>query len=147
MSAIIVLILRAFFALSLFAFLGGVIIILWKDLHQTIKKNKEYQIPSITLHVMDQEGIENTFNQPEFFIGRDPQADFLITDETLSAIHARVFYKNEQWMIEDYQSTNGTFINDERVSTPFVLVEGDEITCGRVNIRVHFAQAMKAHDL
>jgi len=147
MSAIIVLILRAFFALSLFVFLGWIIIVLWKDLHQSIQKDREYQIPSITLQVIDQGGMAGTFNQPEFFIGRDPQADFMIADETLSAIHARVFYKNEQWMIEDYQSTNGTFINDERVSSPFVLVEGDEITCGRVNVRVHFEQSIKAHDL
>lgn len=137
MSVIIVLILRVLIAISLFAFLAWVIYVLWKDLQQTIKKSAEYQISPIYL-TLPGSGLAYTFSQPEFYIGRDPQADLQIIDETLSAIHARVFFKNNQWMVEDLQSTNGTFLNEERLSTPSVLVEGDEITCGQVLVQISF---------
>jgi pSer/pThr/pTyr-binding forkhead associated (FHA) protein len=135
MNAIIVLILRGLFAISLFVFLGWVTYILWRDLRQTIKSSLDYKIPPIGLNIEDG-GFSYTYNQPELFIGRDPQADLHIPDDTLSGIHARVFYKNNQWMIEDLQSTNGTHINEERLSTPSVLIDGDEITCGRIRLRV-----------
>ena len=135
MSAIIVLILRALFGLSLLAFLGWITFVLWKDLRQTILQSNEYKISPINLEIIE-DGKTFTFNQPEFYIGRDPQAELQIQNDTLSAIHARVFYKNNQWMIEDLQSTNGTFINDERLSTPSVLVEDDEVKCGQVLVHV-----------
>lgn len=129
MSVTIVLILRALFALSLFAFLGWAILVLWRDQQKAIRESSEYRILPINLKVV-KSGLAFTFSQPEFFIGREAQADMQIPDETLSAMHARVFYKNGQWMIEDLQSTNGTFINDERLSTPSILVDEDQITCG-----------------
>lgn len=135
MSATIVLIVRGLFAISLFLFFGWIVYVLWKDLRQTIQKNSAFQIPPISLTV-EEGGLSFTFNQPEFFIGRDPKADLHIPDETLSGIHARVFYKNNQWMIEDLQSTNGTGINEERLSTPAVLIDGDEVACGRIRLRV-----------
>ncbi len=131
----IVLILRGLFAVSLFIFLGWITFILWQDLRQTIRKSSDYQIPPIGLNI-EEGGFSYTFSQPELFIGRDPQADLHIPDDTLSGIHARVFYKNNQWMIEDLQSTNGTSINEERLSTPSVLIDGDEVTCGRIRLRV-----------
>ena len=135
MSAIIVLIIRGLFAISLFLFFGWIVYVLWKDLRQTIQKSSAFQIPPISLDI-EEGGLSFTFNQPEFFIGRDPQADLHIPDDTLSGIHARVFYKNNQWMIEDLQSTNGTGINEERLSTPAVLIDGDEVACGRIRLRV-----------
>lgn len=135
MSAILVLILRALFALSLFAFLGWAIFVLWRDQQKAIKESSEYRISPIHLKIIES-GLEYTFVQPEFFIGRETQTDLQIPDETLSAVHARIFYKNGQWMIEDLQSTNGTFLNDERLSTPSVLVDGDQLTCGGVLVQV-----------
>jgi pSer/pThr/pTyr-binding forkhead associated (FHA) protein len=137
MSVIIVLILRILIALALFAFLGLIIFVLWKDLQQNIKNSTEYQISTIYI-TLPASGLAYTFNQPEFYIGRETQAELQIPDETLSALHARFFFKNNQWMIEDLQSTNGTFLNEERLSTPSVLVEGDEITCGNIHMLVSF---------
>jgi pSer/pThr/pTyr-binding forkhead associated (FHA) protein len=138
-GAVFILVLRGLFAISLFAFLGWISYVLWKDLRQTIKSSTEYQIPAINLLIHDS-GISYSFNQPEIFIGRDPQADLHIPDDTLSGIHARVFYKNNQWMVEDLQSTNGTQINEERLSTPSVLIDGDEMACGRIRLHVHLNQ-------
>ena len=135
MRAALVLVLRALFSISLFTFLGWEIYTLWKDLQRTIKGNIEFEVPILTIAMVENEQ-EFNFNQPEFFIGRNPQADLHIPDDTLSDLHARVFYKSSHWMIEDNQSTNGTFINNERLSTPSVLIQGDEITCGQIRLRV-----------
>ncbi len=135
MSAVLVLFLRGLFALALFVFLGTIMFVLWKDLQHTIKRSTNYSITPITLTIRSDQ-VSRTFNQPEFYIGRDAQADMLIQNETLSAIHARVFFKNQRWMIEDLQSTNGTFINEERLSTPAVLVNEDLVSCGQVVIQV-----------
>lgn len=135
MSAAVVLILRSLFAISLFAFLGWIIYILWRDLQKTISDSRDYEVPAITIMLLES-GQDFKFDQPEFFIGRDPQADLHIPNDTLSALHARFFYKNNHWMIEDNQSTNGTFINDERLSIPSVLIQGDEITCGQVKFEI-----------
>ena len=140
MSAVIVLILRALIAVALFAFLGWVILVLWKDLRQTIKKSVEYQISPIYL-TLPESGLAYSFSQPEFYIGREPQADLQIPDETLSALHTRFFFKSNHWMVEDLQSTNGTYLNEERLSTPSVLVEGDEINCGKVQVLISFIQS------
>ncbi len=135
MSAIFVLILRGLFALSLFIFLGWITYILWKDLRQTVMSSSEYHISPIIIN-LGAGGPTYTFSQPEFFIGRDPQAELHIPDDTLSGIHARVFFKNNQWMLEDLQSTNGTYINEERLSTPSVLIDGDEVDCGRARLHI-----------
>ena len=137
MSAVIVLIFRTLIAVSLFGFIGWVILVLWKDMQQTIKKSSEYQITPIYLTLPDS-GLAYNFSQPEFFVGREPQSDLQIPDETLSALHTRFFFKNGHWMAEDLQSTNGTYLNEERLSTPSVLVEGDEVTCGKFRVLVSF---------
>ena len=41
-----------------------------------------------------------------------------------------------QWWLEDLKSTNGTFLNEEKLDTPTVIVTGDEIRCGQVPVRV-----------
>jgi pSer/pThr/pTyr-binding forkhead associated (FHA) protein len=53
-------------------------------------------------------------------------------DDTVSARHARLSYHHNQWWVEDLQSRNGTYLNDERVSVPTVIVSGDELRYGQV---------------
>jgi pSer/pThr/pTyr-binding forkhead associated (FHA) protein len=41
-------------------------------------------------------------------------------------------------MVEDSASTNGTFLNDERIISQTALVENDVIRCGKIMVRVAF---------
>ena len=79
-----------------------------------------------------------SFSQMEILIGRDPQNDLQLQDDTISARHARIFHSNNLWMVEDSQSTNGTFLNNEKILSPTALVEDDIIRCGKINISVSF---------
>lgn len=66
-------------------------------------------------------------------IGRSSDADLSIADDTfLSSRHARVWLTNGQAMIEDLQSTNGTTVNEQSISSPTVLHPGDRIAMGHL---------------
>jgi FHA domain/Domain of unknown function (DUF1707) len=63
-------------------------------------------------------------------IGRSPQADFVVADETVSARHALLTYANGDWALEDAGSLNGTYVNGWRVVEPILVRPGDELTIG-----------------
>ena len=46
-------------------------------------------------------------------IGYGPDADIQIQADTISQLHARIDHDGETYYIEDLNSTNGTFVNDE----------------------------------
>lgn len=55
----------------------------------------------------------------------------------VSRLHARIFYENGQYMLEDENSTNFTFLNRQKLAgkTPAALHDNDEIRLGRVLMR------------
>jgi len=63
-------------------------------------------------------------------LGRGESSDLVLRDSFASNKHARVFYHQGQYWIEDLQSTNGTFVNEVRIEHPTVLAEGDNIRIG-----------------
>lgn len=66
----------------------------------------------------------------EVTIGRASGCQIPIDDTFVSQLHARVFVRNGQFMIEDLGSTNGTQLNRKRVAGPMVLNHGDRIQVG-----------------
>ncbi|HRQ42029.1 MAG TPA: FHA domain-containing protein [Chloroflexota bacterium] len=64
-------------------------------------------------------------------IGRDPMSDITINDPEISRQHARFTLTEEGFQIEDLGSTNGTFVNGQRLgSEPFALQPGQAINMG-----------------
>jgi pSer/pThr/pTyr-binding forkhead associated (FHA) protein len=61
----------------------------------------------------------------------------------VSRQHARLLRKEDNWMIEDLHSTNGTFVNEERVppSQPTWLNSGDSVRCGQLVLAFHVDEA------
>lgn len=66
-------------------------------------------------------------------IGRHPDNELPLSVDSVSRRHARLERVNEQWMISDLQSSNGTFVNGERISEARALNDGDIITFGKAN--------------
>lgn len=132
MTATIVLILRLLLAVALYAFLGWALWTLLQDFKRQGDKLAVQRKPAITLYVRIEHGKENVrrFLQPEIMIGRDPNCDLAIIDEALSAHHARLAHHHGQWWLEDLDSTNGTFLNREKLNTPAVVITGDKFKCG-----------------
>ncbi len=63
-------------------------------------------------------------------IGRTAGNDIIIPDGTVSRYHARIFFMNNQWVIEDLQSANGTWIDTVRVDRLIPLESGDPLRFG-----------------
>lgn len=137
MSGYIVLFLRLALAVSLYAFLLWALYTLWRDFRAQTQLVTGREIPALVL-ALDQEEvtIDMKFTQSEVVIGRDPASAFPINDETVSAHHARLSYYKKQWWLEDLHSTNGSFLNDERVISPVVVTSGDIVRCGQADILV-----------
>jgi diguanylate cyclase (GGDEF)-like protein len=68
-------------------------------------------------------------NKPEHFVGRSDDVDIALEGEGLSRRHARIYRDELGWWIEDLQSTNGTHVNDLKVSRK-QLTDGDLLRCG-----------------
>ena len=54
--------------------------------------------------------------KPEIILGRDPGADLLIDSPDVSRRHARLMKTEQGYQIEDLGSSNGTFVNGERIA-------------------------------
>ncbi len=63
-------------------------------------------------------------------IGRTPECELAIDDTYVSQQHARVFAKDGAWFVEDLGSTNGTYVNDQRLSAPAMVQAGDKVRVG-----------------
>jgi len=66
-------------------------------------------------------------------IGRQKET-LPLADEMISRQHARVFYRNGRWLIEDLGSANGTFIDGMEVSRPMPVFSGNQIRCGETTL-------------
>ena len=51
-----------------------------------------------------------------YLVGRDPQCDFVFTDDRVSWHHAVLRPEGDRWMLVDNGSTNGTYANGQRVA-------------------------------
>lgn len=132
MIATIVLALRLTLAIALYAFLGWAFFTLLQELRQQGNKLSTQKKLGITFYIKIEEGRESIrhFAQPEIMLGRDTNCDLSVMDEALSAHHARITFHHGQWWLEDLNSTNGTFLNHEKLTTPAVVITGDEFKCG-----------------
>lgn len=137
MSAIILLILRVLLALVLYGFLGLAIYTIMRDLKQQGELLVARQPPPLTLtNLIEVDSPARHYAKPVIIIGREPDCDFPLDDQTVSSQHARLSYRQQQWWLEDLASTNGTFLNGEAVTVPVVITHGDEVRLGHLEVRI-----------
>jgi len=139
MSAPFVLALRVLLAMSLYAFLGWALYTIWKELRSQGTLLAARKIPGINLtyQIGDQPPSRRYFTQSEILLGRDAHCDISLRDDTVSVRHARLSYHHGQWWLEDLGSTNGTSLNKDKVSIPTVVINGDQVECGKAYININ----------
>ena len=69
-------------------------------------------------------------------IGRNVNNTIYVEDDFVSATHAMLTFRGRSWFVEDQGSTNGTYVNGHRIDRPVALSFGDEVTVGRVRMRL-----------
>ena len=76
-------------------------------------------------------------------IGRDPgQCQLALQDGDVSSLHAFLSCKKGVWTLQDLGSTNGTFVNGDKVTT-VGLKSGDRIKFGSVSAKIEIEEAKK----
>jgi diguanylate cyclase (GGDEF)-like protein len=69
--------------------------------------------------------------QSQYIVGRDQDAGFVVGRSSVSRQHARLFVMDDgSWWVEDLNSTNGTFVNEERLRMPRQLADSDQVRFG-----------------
>jgi FHA domain len=66
----------------------------------------------------------------QLVIGRDSSNGVAINDAEISRKHSRLSFQGGKYVLEDLGSTNGTFVNGQRLAGPVVLKPGDVISLG-----------------
>jgi pSer/pThr/pTyr-binding forkhead associated (FHA) protein len=67
---------------------------------------------------------------PSMAVGRAAECEIRLDDTYASQQHARIFGKSDRWYVEDLGSTNGTFVNDQKLGAPAQVEPGDKIRVG-----------------
>jgi hypothetical protein len=69
-------------------------------------------------------------------IGRSEESDIFLVDPSVSRNHAKLQIDGESVIVEDLGSTNGTFVNGERITGTRRIVSGDALTFGNTQMRL-----------
>jgi pSer/pThr/pTyr-binding forkhead associated (FHA) protein len=76
-------------------------------------------------------GTTITLGQHSILIGRSPESTLVLSDDYASGRHARIFPQDGAWYVEDLESTNGTFVGQQRVAgAPVKLTVGSALRIG-----------------
>jgi pSer/pThr/pTyr-binding forkhead associated (FHA) protein len=140
---ILLLILRLVLAGLLYAFLGVVLVMLWRDLRETVVERSSAR-PQGRLVVLGpgraetgEPPSERTYPlQPVMSIGRSPSNTVVIGDTYASSQHALLTWREGHWWLTDQDSRNGTVVNGERVEEPVLVTTGDVITVGETRLKL-----------
>ena len=81
-------------------------------------------------------GSKIPLNKRELFIGRAPSCELIVTDEFASSQHAKVVHIGGDWVIQDLDSTNGTYVDGVRIQTPEVLRMNIPVRVGKTTFEL-----------
>jgi serine phosphatase RsbU (regulator of sigma subunit) len=73
-------------------------------------------------------------------IGRSPRAQLTIDDPFASRLHAEIWQDGDACWVSDLGSSNGTFLNSHRISTPVQVFPGDRVRIGETQISIENAE-------
>src|SRR5512135_3454422 len=85
----------------------------------------------LTVRSLSSAPLEYVVKQGKNTLGRKPDNNVVIVDESASRQHAEIYCQNDLAILTDLGSLNGTFVNRERLTKPHVLVPEDQIRIGQ----------------
>jgi len=82
-------------------------------------------------------GTRITLGDQTILIGRADDSTLVLTDDFASSRHARLTQRDGRWYVEDLGSTNGTYLDQQRVQGPLAVAPGQPIRIGATVIELH----------
>lgn len=94
----------------------------------------------LSLEVMTegkQKGKRLPITLPQFVIGRDPQCHLRPASPSISKRHCAILQRENRAFVRDFDSTNGTFVNERQIKGEIELQHGDQLRIGPIVLTVH----------
>ena len=101
------------------------------NLKLTAAENLDHRSHLILVSAAGTESLACILNRPEILIGRTLNNDFVIDNPSVSKNHAQISADNGGHLVSDLGSSNGTFINGQRITSATRLEDGCEVRFGR----------------
>ncbi|CAN5779437.1 hypothetical protein BH24CHL4_BH24CHL4_02550 [soil metagenome] len=134
-----------------FAFAGSLLLFLFLLLRATVKEieagaRDRIDLGQLTgqvaqLHIVD--GASSQLRAGEVIeirrrvvVGRSPDCDIVAGDSSVSTVHGAVFASSDGWVVEDFGSTNGTYVSGRPVNGTATIENGETVQFGRVRMRL-----------
>jgi pSer/pThr/pTyr-binding forkhead associated (FHA) protein len=76
-------------------------------------------------------GVTIDLTEQQITLGRADDATLVLNDDYASSRHARIFPQDGQWIVEDLGSTNGTYLDRQKVTRPVPVSIGVPIRIGK----------------
>lgn len=95
---------------------------------ETSSESRAQRVPHLVSLTGPSVGIAYRLTKPEMVVGRE--GDIRLVHPGVSRRHARLLVTADQVVVDDLDSTNGTFVGVERVKGPTVMNEGDSVAFG-----------------
>ena len=140
--AIISSVTKYIFIIIIYIFIYAIIKMIFLDIRKINKSDQARAVPKgvsylelVTKKSKLYFNVENVYllNKSVMVIGRNPACDIFIDDLYMSSKHAQLWTKGGEWYLGDMGSTNGTFVNGERLDRRAVALDsGDRIRVGQL---------------
>jgi pSer/pThr/pTyr-binding forkhead associated (FHA) protein len=96
----------------------------------------ELKAAKLVVTAGDKVGTEIALSGRQLTIGRAGDSDLIVDDEYASTHHAKLVFINGDWLIQDLDSTNGTFLDGQKVSTPLPVAMNTQVRVGQTTFEL-----------
>jgi len=138
--------LKYIFITIIYLFIFGIIRMIFLDIRKSEMSHKKNELPKGTGYLELKSKKDSFYFDVEsvyplerdvIVIGRGANCDIAIDDLYMSTQHAQLWHEDNEWYIGDMGSTNGTYVNGEKMNEqPLILDNGDVIKVGQVEFLV-----------
>ena len=108
-----------------------------REVERLLKSPQEVQKPGITPIAITWREQTMPISGELIRMGRAPQNEIILEAKNISRFHCQIKRENDRLVIEDLGSTNGTYVNEVRISEPHMLSVGDIVRVGHEQIIFH----------
>jgi hypothetical protein len=149
MPAIVLVLLQGLFLLLLYVFVARAVRAVVRDLRapppvprptaaREIRRDRPRRAPGeLVVHMPDNRPkVISLSGERKVTFGRTGSMTVVLGDPYVSDAHAHVFHDGQEWLVEDLGSTNGTFLNRVKVTSPTPIAAGDQLGIGKTIVEV-----------
>jgi hypothetical protein len=99
-------------------------------------QSPELKATKLVVTAGDKVGTEIALAGRQLTIGRAGDSDLIVDDEYASTHHAKLVFINGDWLIQDLDSTNGTFLDGQKVGTPLPVAMNTQVRVGQTTFEL-----------